>query len=154
MVTNLSTNLSLLSTAQIHQALVAFEIILGLLWQSWRVVPSLLIGHSLGEYSALCISGVLSINDTLWLVGQRATMIEKACTKRTHGMLLIPDSEDRIVPLMSITPSCEVACLNGPRSVVVSGPLTQLQSLKAASERGGSFLNVDYAFIHLNSTRS
>jgi phthiocerol/phenolphthiocerol synthesis type-I polyketide synthase E len=49
-------------------ALFASEYALARLWQSWGVVPSIMIGHGVGEYVAGCISGVLSLQDALYLV--------------------------------------------------------------------------------------
>ena len=56
------------------------------LWTSWDLKPSVVIGHSLGEYAALYTAGVLSAADTIFLVGARALQLEIQCTKDTVGI--------------------------------------------------------------------
>jgi iterative type I PKS product template protein len=146
--TDVSSDLSLLGPTEAHLALVAFEIAMARLWQSWGIKPDLVIGHSIGEYSALCIAGVLSLNDTLFLVGKRAEMIQQHCTKQTHGMLLISCSVEEVKHLLSLdlTTSCEIACLNGPNSIVVGGPLEDIHRIQQSSQKRCKLLGIDYAF--------
>lgn len=147
-VTDVSSDLSLLGSTEVHLALVAFEIAMARLWQSWGIKPDLVIGHSIGEYSALCTAGVLSLNDTLFLVGKRAEMIQQHCTKQTHGMLLISCSVEEVKHLLSLdlTTSCEIACLNGPNSIVVGGPLEDIHRIQHSSQKRCKLLGIDYAF--------
>ena len=58
------------STLQIQLAIVFLENAMADLLMSWGIRPCLLIGCSLGEYAALCISSVLSVTGTLYLVGK------------------------------------------------------------------------------------
>lgn len=58
------------SPSESQLALVSIAVALAFLWQSWGIIPSAVIGHSLGEYAALCVAGVLSVSDTLYLVGK------------------------------------------------------------------------------------
>ncbi|TEB23016.1 ketoacyl-synt-domain-containing protein [Coprinellus micaceus] len=58
-------------------ALFSFEVALSKVWITWGVSPAAVIGYSLGEYAALVISGVLSLEDALLMVGRRAQLVEK-----------------------------------------------------------------------------
>jgi acyl transferase domain-containing protein len=68
---------------QMQLALVCLEIALADLWKSWGIQPDLVMGHSLGEYVALYVAGVLSVTDTLFLVGKRAMMLSQKCIPGT-----------------------------------------------------------------------
>lgn len=48
-------------------------------------MPSMTAGHSLGEYSTLAVSGVLSVTDTIKLVVQRGQLMQEACDEKPGG---------------------------------------------------------------------
>ena len=86
------------------------------LWMHWGVTPSSLIGHSVGEYIAACISGVLSLRDCVKLLSTRARLV----SAQTPGaMLAVWKSEDEIRPLLANTVS--IAAINSPTQCVLSG---------------------------------
>lgn len=138
------------TTVKSQLALVIVEIALARLWISWGLRPSLLIGHSLGEFAALCVSGVLSVSDTLYLVGKRSTMMQETCSPHTHTMLAVGGTMEDVAQLLAIRHrDCQVSCINAPANVVVSGPNEELKGLQIeAQARGMSavFLNVQYGF--------
>jgi iron transport multicopper oxidase len=78
-----------LTPVQTQLCHVAIQMALVKLWLSWNIKPSSVIGHSLGEYAALFAAGALSASDTLYLVGRRATLLQKLCTSSTHKMLAV-----------------------------------------------------------------
>lgn len=83
-----SKDIQTLSPVAVQLGMTCVQIALVHLWASWGVHPSIVIGHSLGEYAALNAAGVLSIADTIYLVGKRATLLETDCTIGTvsfHG---------------------------------------------------------------------
>ena len=130
-VTSNSSDKMAPSPSQYQLALVSIEIALASLWRSWGIVPSAVIGHSIGEYAALCVAGVLSVSDTLYLVGKRAEMMEKKCIANSHAMLAVQSGAETIQKLLSSgkMPSCEIACFNAPSSTIVSGTLNDLSLL-------------------------
>lgn len=111
------------SPTESQLALVSIGVALAQLWQSWGIMPSAVIGHSLGEYAALCVAGVLSVSDALYLVGKRAQMMEKKCVANSHAMLAVQSGSESVQEIISaeVGLSCEVACFNGPNNTVVSG---------------------------------
>ena len=110
-----------LDAAVAHVALVCVQMALYRLWGSWGVVPSLTIGHSLGEYPALYAAGVLSASDTIYLVGARAELLTAHCVEGSHSMVSVKAPLRAIERTIS-TSSCDVACINSPTNTVVSGP--------------------------------
>ena len=65
--------------------LVCIQMALVHLWIYWGLKPSVVIGHSLGEYAALYAAKVLSAADIIFLVGTRAQQLESKCTPGTVG---------------------------------------------------------------------
>ena len=133
---------------------VALEIALARYWQSLGLRPTLLIGHSLGEYAALCVAGVLSVGEALTLAYERATLISTRCSPSEAGMLAVglPASTVRwrIRDLPATTSTCEVCCINGPSSTVVGGPIVALDALESYLKSDGdvttTHLRVQHAF--------
>lgn len=55
--------------------LLCVEMALAEYWASLGITPDLVIGHSLGEYAAMQVAGVISANDAIFIVGRRAEML-------------------------------------------------------------------------------
>jgi iterative type I PKS product template protein len=143
---------SFLSPVQSHLSIVAVEIALARLLQVWGLVPSAVIGHSLGEYAALCIAGVLTIADTLLLVGRRAQLMEELCTINTHGMLVVKSSSEQLRKLVEVENGdpFAISCFNSSSSIVVNGPTRDLQRLQTTLKEihliKSTYISVPYAF--------
>ena len=139
------------SPTQHQLALVALEIALASLLRSWGIEPKAVVGHSLGEYSALCVSQVLSLMDTLYLVGKRGLLIEAACKCNEYAMVAVSLSalelEDTLhLPCFS---ECEISCLNAPNQTVIGGPDTAIERLMSYFKRkkvANTKLRTPYAF--------
>ncbi|KAI4250705.1 MAG: hypothetical protein LQ352_005291, partial [Teloschistes flavicans] len=146
-----SPNMANESATRLHLAIVALEIAIAHMLKTWGVQPDMVIGHSLGEYAALCISGVLSISDTLYLVGQRARLLEWHLKAGEYALMAL---RKNIVETQTALDSAqldntEIACLNGPNVTVVSGQRDELMKLQVRIEAGGSkatLLDVPYGF--------
>lgn len=127
------------------------EVAMVKLWKSWGVEPSLVIGHSLGEYAALYAAGVISAADVVFLVAKRASLMQEMCTRGTHKMLSLRQSaEDATVALETAgLASLEITCINGPTSTVVAGLEADLQIFMQQQQAAGVtsvLLDVPYAF--------
>src|SRR5262249_35689567 len=79
-------------------ALFVVEYALARLLQSWGIRPKAMIGYSLGEYVAACLSGVMSLEDSLKLVAQRAQLIHRL---DAGAMLAVLMSEAEAAPLLN-----------------------------------------------------
>ncbi len=113
------------------------------LWMSMGVEPKVLIGHSMGENTAACIAGVLSLKDALGLVALRGQLFE---TVPEGGMLSVQLDEKQLQSLLS--PQLSVAAQNAPGLSVVSGPkqaLAALENVLAAREFSYQRVHIDIA---------
>jgi acyl transferase domain-containing protein/acyl carrier protein len=113
-------------------ALFIFEYALASLVMSWGIQPDAMIGYSIGEYTAACFSGVLSLEDTLSLLITRGNLIKKL---GTGSMLSVPLKIDELRQAMTkfaaqhqLQPddlNISIAIDNGP-SCVVSGEVQKV----------------------------
>ena len=132
----------------IQLALVCVQMALVKLWQSWGIRPSVVIGHSLGEYVALNAAGVLSSDDTIHLVGRRAQLLQEMCSAGTHVMLAVkaPFAE---IERAATSLSFEVACLNTAYDTVLCGSVENVHKLSQMLDQAGhkyTRLDLPYAF--------
>jgi [acyl-carrier-protein] S-malonyltransferase len=114
--------------------------------------PDMVAGHSLGEFSALVANGVLTFEDALQLVSQRAMAMQKACEMRQGTMAAVLGLEDGIVEkICEQTPGIVVAAnYNCPGQLVISGEVQAVtlacDKLKEAGARRALLLPVGGAF--------
>ncbi|MDI5970949.1 beta-ketoacyl synthase N-terminal-like domain-containing protein [Streptomyces sp. SL13] len=125
-------------------ALVALELAAVRLWAGWGITPAAVVGHSVGEYTAAVVSGVMDRSDALLLAAARGSLMERTAPGR---MLAVAVSEQEAAAFTG--PQVELAAVNGPRSVVLSGPAAAVEALAdglAAKRVPFRFLGVDRAF--------
>jgi acyl transferase domain-containing protein len=104
-------------TALTQPALFVLEYALARTWMGWGVAPAAMIGHSIGEYVAACLSGLFSLDDALALVSMRGRLMQEM---PSGGMAAVPLTEAELRPLL---PSgLDLAAVNAPAQCVVSGP--------------------------------
>lgn len=114
--------------------------------------PDMVAGHSLGELSALVANKVLTFQDGLKLVSQRALAMQKACELQPSTMAAVLGLEDNIVEkICSETKGVVVAAnYNCPGQLVISGEIEAInkacESLKEAGARRALVLPVGGAF--------
>jgi len=113
-------------------ALFAVEYALARLWMAWGVAPWAMLGHSLGELVAACLSGVFSLADALAVVAARG---ERMQAEPGGAMLGVELGESELAPLLP--PAVELAAVNSPSDCAVSGPEPAVAEFAARlGERG------------------
>ena len=128
-------------------ALFAVEYALADLWKSWGVEPDIVLGHSVGEYVAACIAGVMSLEDGLWLIAERARLMQQI--KRHGKMAVIFASEEQVAAELGERDDVVVATINGPENTVISGEeagVTEIAARFKSRDIGIRELNVSHAF--------
>lgn len=139
------------TACQTQLALAALEVAMAHLLRSLGLQPTLVMGHSLGEYAALCVAGVLSVSDMLYIVHTRASLIQEHCTAHAYSMLAVSMSSDDAADMLreSSCPTCQIACINAPTMTVISGTNDELAVLQLTLQTRGvhaSLLKVQYGF--------
>ena len=76
---------TLRQTSYAQPALFAVEMGLARLWQSWGFEPDVVLGHSVGQYSAACVAGVLSLEDGALLMAERGRLFGSLACGRSDG---------------------------------------------------------------------
>ncbi|MEK6201826.1 MAG: ACP S-malonyltransferase [Desulfobulbaceae bacterium] len=110
-----------------------------------RVAASCFAGHSLGEYSALCAAGVLSVKDTLRLVSRRGLLMEREGQRHPGTMravlgLNVAEVEGVIAQCVGAGVAT-VANHNTEQQIVISGEVAALDAISAiAAERGAKVI--------------
>ena len=108
------------------------EYALAQLLLSWGLRPSALTGHSLGEYAAATLAGVLSLEDAVALVALRGRLCD---TMPESAMLSVPLPEEALAGRWA--QGVSIAAINGPAQCVVAGRKEEIDRLEAMLRAGG-----------------
>jgi acyl transferase domain-containing protein/acyl carrier protein len=134
-------------TLYAQPAILAVDLAVFDLWQSWGVAPAMAMGHSLGEYAAATVAGVFRRADVFRLVCERARLMQDLPAE--SAMAAIRGAADSTLALVRETPDLEIAALNSPEEVVLSGPRHVVVEAGRRLEGEGStcrLLAVSHAF--------
>ncbi|WSE26425.1 SDR family NAD(P)-dependent oxidoreductase [Amycolatopsis rhabdoformis] len=135
---------ALAQTGCTQAALFAFEVALFRLVDSWGLAPYAVCGHSIGELAAAHCAGVFSLADAAKLVAARGKLMQALPTG--GAMVAIEGTPDEVAA-HDAEGTVDVAAVNGPRSVVISG--TEAAVLAVAEKftgRRATKLKVSHAF--------
>ncbi|MBI3653757.1 MAG: SDR family NAD(P)-dependent oxidoreductase [Acidobacteria bacterium] len=119
-------------TSILQPALFATEYALAKLWQKWGIPVQAMIGHSLGEYVAACIAGVMSFEEGLTLVAQRGQLIGNL---PTGAMLAVPVNKADIQARLG--KELSVAAVNAEDRLTISGTVEAISELEQALRADG-----------------
>lgn len=113
-------------------AIFTVEYALASLWLSWGIKPTLLIGHSVGEYVAAVLAEALSLEDALWVLAGRAKMMQDL---PPGSMLAVRKGASELEPILPA--GIAVAAINSPRLTTLSGPTQLVQNFQETLEASG-----------------
>ena len=141
-------DLTIHDTTYTQPALFAIEYALARLWQSWGLQPDFVIGHSVGEYVAAVIAGVMSLEDGLKLIAARGRLM--GALPHDGGMAAVfSDIRTVAAAIAPYMQDVSIAGVNGPKLVVISGKKEPVEAITADLKAQGvrvSPLTVSHAF--------
>ena len=99
--------------------------------------PAMVAGHSLGEYTALAVAGVLSVSDTMRLVVERSRLMQRACNERPGGMVALIGIDEFAVEDVCRETGTYLSNINSAEQIIISGDHMSLaRAIDLASTRG------------------
>ena len=131
--------------------LFSLQVALAALWNSWGIEPAAVTGHSLGEVAAAHVAGVLTLDQAARVVFHRGRCTEMAaasaeCSGRMLAAgLAVEEAEERMGDCSGV----EIAAVNSPNSVTLTGDAEALKRIAAAIEKRGvfcRFLRIEFPF--------
>jgi acyl transferase domain-containing protein len=96
-------------------------------WMAWGVTPQTFVGHSLGEYAAAHLAGVLTLDGALDLIVARSRLMEQV-SGTGAAMLAVPLPEADVRQVLPA--SLSLATVNASDECVVAGPLAEISALQ------------------------
>jgi [acyl-carrier-protein] S-malonyltransferase len=100
-------------------------------------VPNATAGHSLGEYSALAVAGVLSISDAVKLVLERGRLMQGACSERPGGMAALIGLDEITAEEICRESGAQMSTINTEHQIILAGDHRSLaMAIDMASSRG------------------
>ncbi|MGH7486658.1 MAG: acyltransferase domain-containing protein, partial [bacterium] len=115
----------LVETRYTQPALFMIEYALAKLWMSWGIQPTAMIGHSVGEYVAGCLSGVFTLEDALMLVARRGALVQE---QPNGAMVAVRLPEKELASRLN--GGLSIAAINSPGLCVVAGPYDLVGALE------------------------
>ena len=116
------------------------------LWQSWGLEPDVVLGHSVGQYSAACVAGVFGLEDGALLLAERGRLF--GSLPAGGRMVAVFAAAERVESLTDEFPRLSVAAYNGANTVL-SGPAQDLGRVAArfiADDVRCDWLDTSHAF--------
>ena len=123
-------------TANVQPAIMATSI--AMLRASGEKLPEYVAGHSLGEYTALCAAGALSLRDTARLLRLRGDAMQRAAPAGTGLTAVILGLDIDVIRDLCNGTDCDVANDNSPGQVVVSGAHNAVEDVLARAKDAGA----------------
>lgn len=135
------------NTQYTQPAIFALEYALARQWQGLGVKPGVMVGHSVGEYAAAVVAGIMSLEDAMKLIVARGRLMVEKC--ETGDMAAILTTRDKVEALLEGATEVQIAACNAPGNTVVSGSAAGIAAIierAQAQDVDARLLTVSHAF--------
>ncbi len=128
----------LVKTNNVQPAVTVVNLACFIVLQLHEIFPKAAAGHSLGEYSALHVAGVLELKDVLKLVKWRGTFMQEAAEREPGAMAAVMDLDEGKVREICCECGVEVANINSAEQIIITGPVDPIEQAIARSSEAGA----------------
>jgi acyl transferase domain-containing protein/nucleoside-diphosphate-sugar epimerase/acyl carrier protein/SAM-dependent methyltransferase len=148
-------------TVKLQTMLFAIQYSCAKSWIAGGIQPAAVVGHSFGELTSLCISGVLSLEDAIKMIAGRANIIKNGWGDEKGAMMAVEADQHEVENMLSETvETCEdaderaptIACLNGPRSFTIAGSSRSIDIVAQTISNNSAYSK--FKFKKLNVTNA
>lgn len=101
-------------------------------------LPTFVAGHSLGEYTALVVAGVLTLSDAVRLVRERGRLMHEAGKRTPGGMQAIIGLDQDVIENICLSVGTTVSNINSPGQIVISGTQDNLAKARRLAQIKGA----------------
>ena len=122
----------------IQPVLFAVQVALAELWRAWGVTPDAVVGHSMGEVAAACVSGALSLDDAASLICCRSALMRRVSGRGAMAAVEL-SLADAAQAIRGLEDRVSVAVSNAPRATVLSGDPATIDSVMERLTAEGVF---------------
>ncbi|MBU3186316.1 non-ribosomal peptide synthetase/type I polyketide synthase [Clostridium estertheticum] len=137
-------------TQYTQPALFAVEYSLGKMWIEYGVNPTIMMGHSIGEYVAACLSGVFQLKDAVKMVTSRGQFMHELSKKGKMAAVFM--EREKVEKLLNNKKRVSIAATNSPEQTIISGDEKEINEIYDSLKNQGIkivFLNVSHGFHSL-----
>ena len=126
---------SRINETQIAQCCIfAVQVALSALWRSWGIIPSAIVGHSVGEVAAAHVAGILSLEDAVRVIFHRSRLHASTAGRGTMLAIALKLKEAQRV-LVGYEDRVSIAVINSPTGLTLSGDTQALAEIAASLEQ-------------------
>ena len=127
-------------------------------WIDCGVQVAAVLGHSFGELTALCVSGVLSIEDTIKLIAGRARLVQNNWGLEKGSMMAVEGDLEVVERLLAESsrihepePAATIACFNSSRSFTLAGSTKAIEVVAEVASKLSYFSSIKTKKLHVTN---
>lgn len=132
----------LMQTENVQPVITLINVATFLVLKETGIIPSATAGHSLGEYASLYAAGVIKFSNLMELVLTRGLLMKEAAADNPGGMVMPMGIGDEVIEKICMDlPEgypLEIANINSPKQVIVSGTIDALEKFSAMAKKAGA----------------